>query len=87
METFRNELWNQFADRSGKNVEDYIQFNNCKSENAKAVSKGAEKTKNNISDFLKKLRSKGITVTQVDYLGHSMGSGGGWSFRNTARIF
>ncbi|MGD9975610.1 MAG: DUF1566 domain-containing protein [Desulfatirhabdiaceae bacterium] len=73
MKDFRNDLWNKFTDRSGENIEDYIGFNNCKSENAKAVNEGAKKTSENIYDFLKKLRSKGITVSQVDYLGHSMG--------------
>jgi len=73
MENFRDDLWNRFTDRSGKNVNDYIRLNNCQSENAKAVNRGAIKTTNNIYAFLDALRSQGVTVTQVDYLGHSMG--------------
>jgi PKD repeat protein/pimeloyl-ACP methyl ester carboxylesterase len=73
MENFRDDLWNRFTDRSDKNVNDYIRLNNCQSENAKAVSRGAIKTTNNIYAFLDALRSQGVTVTQVDYLGHSMG--------------
>jgi hypothetical protein len=52
---------------------DYILLNDCKSENAKAFAKGTNKTRSNINGFLEAIRKRGGTVTQVDYLGHSMG--------------
>lgn len=41
--------------------------------NAAHFNAGAAKTRSNIREYLKDLRQKGSTVTQVDYMGHSMG--------------
>jgi hypothetical protein len=73
IESFRNTIWNRFTDSGGKNINDYIWLNDCLSENADGVLIGSNKTRSNIRDYLKYLRSRGATVTQVDYLGHSMG--------------
>ena len=73
IESFRNTIWNRFTDSGGKNVNDYIWLNDCLSQNADGVLIGSNKTRSNIRDYLKYLRSCGATVTQVDYLGHSMG--------------
>jgi hypothetical protein len=73
MENFRTLLWERFTDRADKNITDYIWLNDCFQQNASAFYIGATKTRSNIKTYLKLLRSKGATVTQVDYLGHSMG--------------
>jgi PKD repeat protein len=74
IQNFSDAIWNRFEDRGGKNIDDYILLNDCKSENADSVFLGAKKTRNNIRDYLSDdLRKRGATVTQVDFLGHSMG--------------
>lgn len=73
MENFRTMLWERFTDRDGKNIMDYIWLNDCLQQNADSFIIGAGKTRSNIKEFLNFLRKRGITATQVDYLGHSMG--------------
>jgi len=73
MEDFRDILWNKFSDSSGKNKLDYIWLNDCLAQNALCFIVGANKTRSNIRQFLDFLRKRGFTVTQVDYMGHSMG--------------
>ena len=73
IEGFRNTLWERFTDRGGLNIADYIWLNDCFHENAREVNAGRDKTRINIQEYLAFVRSHGDTVTQVDYLGHSMG--------------
>jgi hypothetical protein len=73
IEAFRDAIWNRFEDRGGKNKNDYIWLNDCLQQNASAFVVGANKTRSNIKDFLNFLRKRGVVVTQMDYLGHSMG--------------
>ncbi|MGD9732942.1 MAG: DUF1566 domain-containing protein [Desulfamplus sp.] len=73
-EGFRKSLWNRFGIRdTNDNIDDYILLNDCEKEHSAHFKNGADKTRININAFLAALRLKGITVTQVDYLGHSMG--------------
>ncbi len=75
IQKFADEIWNRFEDHEDNNFDDYIGLNNCKSVNASAVTVGANLTRSNIQGFLQSIRSgkNHDTVTQVDYLGHSMG--------------
>jgi hypothetical protein len=73
LEDFKNNLWNKFSDTGGKNIDDFIYANEGQVVNAAHFDAGAAKTKSNICKYLKDLRQKGSTVTQVDYMGHSMG--------------
>ncbi|MBF0204140.1 MAG: Ig-like domain-containing protein, partial [Desulfamplus sp.] len=70
---FRNELWSRFSDRADKSIDDYIRLNDGSSFNSAEVISGGYYTRSNIREFLNFLRKRGHTVTQVDYLGHSMG--------------
>ena len=73
IQSFRDALWTRFEDRGGKDVLDYIWLNDCLSQNSDFVILGSTKTRINIQEFLNSIRTRGGTVTQVDYLGHSMG--------------
>ncbi len=70
---FRILLWEQFSDTEGKNIDEYIYINNAEPVNSNHFDVGTRWTRLSIENYLRSLRSKGITVTQVDYVGHSMG--------------
>ncbi|MCD4722047.1 MAG: PKD domain-containing protein [Desulfobacula sp.] len=69
---FDTNLWDRF-DNSGENINDYILLNDCTKFNADSFSLAGRCTKENVKNYLNFLRKKGITVTKVDYMGHSMG--------------
>ncbi|MCD6296780.1 MAG: SBBP repeat-containing protein, partial [Deltaproteobacteria bacterium] len=73
LEDFKNDLWNRFSDTGGKNIDDFIRANDGRVVNAAHFNAGAARTKSNIREYLKDLRQRGSIVTQVDYMGHSMG--------------